>query len=73
MPRDFYAMLLDNVPARLHNYIPYTPGISETTLPFFFMTMYFSGEDLSLHKGEGATHHRTLNGINGIKAFPQIK
>jgi hypothetical protein len=61
-----YFMPPDGLTAGLHNYIVDSPGITETIMPVFFMTLTMSADDLHLHKGQSTTYHVTLNGLNGL-------
>lgn len=65
-PDTLYFMPPVNLPAGLHSYQIDCPGMPETTLPVFYMTLTMWADQLNLHKGQSTTYHVKLDGLNGL-------
>ncbi|MGD0731932.1 MAG: hypothetical protein ABR956_11765 [Terracidiphilus sp.] len=64
--REVYFMPPAGLTPGLNNYQIDSPGISETILPVFYMTLSMSADQLHLHKGQSTMYHVTLDGVNGL-------
>jgi hypothetical protein len=65
-PDTLYFMPPINLTAGLYNYQIDSPGIAETILPVFYMTLTMWADQLNLHKGQSTTYHVKLDGLNGL-------
>ena len=65
-PDTLYFMPPMSLTAGLHNYLIDSPGIAETTLPVFYMTVTMWADQLNLRKGQSTTYHVKLDGLNGL-------
>ena len=67
-PNVLYFMPPSGLTAGLHNYAIDSPGMPETTLPVFYMTLTMWADQLNLRKGQSTTYHVKLDGLNGLPA-----
>lgn len=60
-PKLCYFMPTPGLTAGEHTYTIDSPGMPETTLPFFYMWLTMWADDLNLHKGQHTTYHLKLD------------
>jgi hypothetical protein len=56
----------DGLTAGLNNLVIDTPGLPQTTLPIFYLTLAMSADSTNLLKGQSTMYHLTLSGANGL-------
>jgi len=67
-PDAFYFLPPSSLTSGLHNYTIDSPGIPETVMPVFYMTLTMWADQLNLRKGQSTTYHVKLDGLNGLPA-----
>jgi hypothetical protein len=65
-PDVIYYMPPDGLTAGLNNVVIDTPGLPQTTLPIFYLTLAMSADSTNLLKGQSTMYHLTLSGVNGL-------
>lgn len=65
-PTEYYFLPSTDLTAGQHEYDFNTPVIAEMSLPFFYMKLTMSADQLALHKGQSTTYHVRLDGVNGL-------
>jgi hypothetical protein len=61
-----YFMPPDGLTAGLNNLVVDTPGLPQTTLSSFYLTLAMSADSTNLLKGQTTKYHVTLSGVNGL-------
>ena len=67
-PDAFYFLPPNSLTPGLHNYTIDSPGMPETVMPVFYMTLTMWADQLNLRKGQSTTYHVKLDGLNGLPA-----
>ena len=65
-PDVIYYMPPDGLTAGANNLVIDAPGMPETTLPVFYMTLTMWADATQLQKGGTTTYHVKLAGVNGL-------
>ena len=67
-PDAIYFLPPGSLTPGLHNYSIDGPGMPETVMPVFYMTLTMWADQLNLRKGQSTTYHVKLDGLNGLPA-----